>query len=162
MLCGKRRKVSRAIASSGSWVLPARKTMSSSANAGEFAQRAWSRIVAIGLGAVELDRAGDVDAFPAGARVRGTARRRSSFWAAIRSISREQRGDERSDAAVAAKAAVRSSRPLTMATVAPCRRAARIRFGQSSSSASTSTSGRMRRIAAADGPTEIERAVEDA
>ena len=60
--CGaRRRKISTAICSSGSCVLPARKTMSSSAMPASW-RALRARIVAIGLGAVVLERAGDDDA----------------------------------------------------------------------------------------------------
>ena len=84
---------------------------------------------------------------PAAHPGRGTARHRS----------RPARPAGRSAAAVGRPAAgsagsrrscARSSRPLITATRAPCRRAARTRFGHSSNSASTSTSGRTRRMAA--------------
>ncbi len=59
-------------------------------DAGQLAERCGARVVAVGLCAVVLQRAGDVDSF-GGAP---SARKRSadsSFWAAMRSICRSTR-----------------------------------------------------------------------
>ena len=97
--------MSMAICSSGSCVLPARKTMSSSAMPASCAEGGGARIVAVGLGAVVLQRAGDVDALGRCAE-RAEALGRLVVLGGDEIDLPQHAGDERPDAAVAGKAVV--------------------------------------------------------
>ena len=112
--------MSTAICSSGSCVLPARNTMSSSAKPASCAERARARVVAVGLGAVVFERAGDVDALGRRAE-RAEALGRFVVLRGDQIDLPQHAGRRAAECGGSRESCWSLSRPLMIATRAPCR-----------------------------------------